>query len=120
MDTGTVTEAQQQGAAVISAERMGAVNAGLQLIKARMPEVYKTIQDKAAVMGNEAYALVRRGLAGQPGCFYAFEAGQVVGTPFGDADPRMAQVAQFIVRFGCAHVCIFPMTPDEAARYGTA
>lgn len=109
-----------QGAAVIPDERRGAVNAGLHTIKTAMPNVYATIQDKAQVIGNEAFTLVRRGLAGQPGCFYAFEAGHVVGTPFGQTDPRMAQLAQFLVRFGCAHVCIFPMTDDEARQYGAA
>lgn len=118
MDTGTPTEARQ-GAPVIPAERQAAVNAGLHTIKTRMPNVYATIQDKAQHMGNEAFALVRRGLAGQAGCFYAFEAGHVVGTPFGRSDPRMEQVAQFLVRFGCAHVCMFPMTADEERRYGT-
>lgn len=109
-----------QGAAVIPDERRGAVNAGLHTIKTAMPNVYATIQDKAQVIGNEAFTLVRRGLAGQPGCFYAFEAGHVVGTPFGQTDPRMVQVAQFLVRFGSAHVCIFPMTDDEARQYGAA
>ena len=119
MDTVTPTQAPQ-GAAVVPAERQAAVNAGLNTIKTYMPNVYAVIQDRAQSMGNEAYALVRRGLAGQAGCFYAFEAGHVVGTPFGDTDPRMVQLAQFLVRFGCAHVCIFPMTAAEAARYGTA
>lgn len=119
MDTGTPTPTQQ-GAAVIPEERRAAVNAGLHTIKTAMPNVYATIQDKAQSMGNEAYTLVRRGLAGEAGCFYAFEAGHVVGTPFGDADPRMAQAAQFLVRFGCAHVCIWPMTDDEARHYGAA
>lgn len=119
MDTGTPTQ-PQTGAAVIPDDRRDAVNAGLQIIKSGMPNVYATIQDKAQAIGNEAFTLVRRGLAGQPGCFYAIEGGHVVGTPFGDTDPRMAQVAQFLVRFGCAHVCIWPMTADEARHYGAA
>ncbi len=119
MDTGTPTPTQQ-GAAVIPDAKRAAVNAGLQLIKSAMPNVYAVIQDRAQSMGNEAFALVRRGLAGEAGCFYAFEAGHVVGTPFGESDPRMAQVAQFVARFGCAHVCIFPMTADEVRHYGAA
>ncbi len=119
MDTGTPTPTQQ-GAAVIPEERRAAVNAGLHTIKTAMPNVYATIQDKAQAVGNDVYTLVRRGLAGEAGCFYAFEAGHVVGTPFGDTDPRMAQAAQFVARFGCAHVCIFPMTADEARHYGAA
>lgn len=96
------------------------VDQRLQVIKSRMPNVRQAIEDRAVLIGNEAFALVRRGLRGEPGCFYALEGGYVVGTPFGDADPRMAQVAQFLVRFGCAHVCIWPMTDDEARQYGAA
>ena len=92
----------------------------LQVIKARMPNVRQSIEDKAAQIGPEAYALVRRGLRGEPGCFYALEAGHVMGTPFGRTDPRMQQLAQFLVRFGCAYVCIFPMTDEEARSYGAA
>lgn len=108
----------QQGAAVIPESRRDAVNAGLHTIKTLMPNVYESIQAKAESVGNDAFALVRRGLAGQPGCFYAFEAGHVVGTPFGRDDPRQAQTAQFLVWFGCAHVCIWPMTDDEVRTYG--
>lgn len=78
----------------------------LNVIKTRMPNVYRAIQDKAAVIGNEAYGLVRRGLLGQPRCFYAFEAGNVVGTPFA-GHPVTAQAALAMVRFGCTHVCIW-------------
>ena len=96
------------------------VDQRLQVIKSRMPNVRQAIEDRAALIGNEAFALVRRGLRGEPGCFYALEGGYVVGTPFGEKDPRMVQVAQFLVRFGSAHVCIFPMTDDEARQYGAA
>ncbi|MNU94325.1 hypothetical protein D3C71_843030 [compost metagenome] len=96
------------------------VDQRLQVIKSSMPHVRQSIEDKVAQIGPEAYALVRRGLRGEPGCFYALEAGHVVGTPFGRSDPRMQQLAQFLVRFGCAYVCIFPMTDDEARTYGTA
>lgn len=96
------------------------VDQRLQVIKSSMPNVRQSIEDKVAQIGPEAYALVRRGLRGEPGCFYALEAGHVVGTPFGRSDPRMQHLAQFLVRFGCAYVCIFPMTDDEARSYGTA
>ena len=82
----------------------------LAIIKAHMPEVFATIQDKARQIGPEAYALVRRGLRGEPGCFYAFEAGHVVGTPLG-FDPKRSGLqgaAEFLVLYGCAHVCIWP------------
>jgi hypothetical protein len=52
------------------------------VIKTQMPMVYGAIQDKAQEIGKEAFALVRKGLRGEPNTFYAFERGYVVGTPF--------------------------------------
>lgn len=82
-------------------------------IKRLMPETYKTIQAKAAVMGNLAYELVRRGLRGEANCFYAFEAGRVVGTPFTVTDIQ-AEVAKYMVTWGCACACIFAEPKAEA------
>jgi hypothetical protein len=79
-------------------------------IKRHMPETYKSIRAKAAVIGNVAYELVRRGLRGEANCFYAFESARVVGTPFNLASIN-ADVALYMVEFGCAHVCIFA-TPE--------
>ena len=119
MDTLTLNP-PQQGAAVIPESRREAVNAGLQTIKVSMPNVYACIQDRAESLGKDVFQLVRRGLAGQPGCFYAFEAGHVVGTPFGRGHPAMRELAQFTAVFGCAHVCIWPATDDEVLAYGAA
>lgn len=118
MDSRTV-ERPAAGATGQALNELPSVVEGLQTIKTRMPNVYRAIQAKAADIGDEAYSLVRRGLAGQAGCFYALEGGHVVGTVFGRQDPRMHQLAEFLVFFGSAHVCIWPMTPDEVARYGT-
>lgn len=118
MDTQAAVDEKQAVASVIPEAKRAAVEAGLLTIKNSMPNVYATIQAKAESIGGEAFALVRRGLAGEPGCFYALEAGHVVGRPFGADDPRMHELARFLVRFGCAHACIFPMTPDEARTYG--
>jgi hypothetical protein len=85
------------------------------LIKTRMPDTYKTIQDKAKVIGNDAYALVKRGLRGEPNCFWAMEAGNVVGTPFNHTEISR-DVAQSMVTFGSAHVCIFAMLESEVQR----
>jgi hypothetical protein len=52
------------------------------VIKTQMPMVYGAIQDKAQQIGKDAFALVRKGLRGEPNTFYAFERGYVVGTPF--------------------------------------
>jgi hypothetical protein len=83
------------------------------LIKTRMPETYQAIQDKAKVIGNDAFALVKRGLRGEPNCFWAMEAGNVVGTPFNHTEISR-DVAQAMVTFGCAYVCIFAMVEGEA------
>lgn len=76
-------------------------------IKTRMPEVYKAIQSKAATLGKPAYALVRNGIKGQPNCFYAFERGHVVGTPF-TLTEIARDVAQLMVTFGVDHVVVWP------------
>lgn len=79
-------------------------------IKDYMPAVYDAIKARSALMGNVAFELVRRGLRGEPGCFYAIEGGRVMGTPFYD-HPVMSQVGRAIVEFGCAYVCIWPDAP---------
>lgn len=82
------------------------VEAKVAEIKAHMPETYKAIQEKAALIGNVAFERVRRGLRGEANCFYAFEGGRVVGTPF-STGPIPDQLAALMVQFGCAFVCIF-------------
>lgn len=83
-------------------------------IQQHMPETYKSIKAKAAEIGNVAYELVRRGLRGEANCFYAFERGRVVGTPFA-AGPLPDHVARMMVQFGCAFVCIFSAPETGAA-----
>lgn len=89
---------------------------GLHTIKAHMPLVYGAIQDKAAEIGNEAFALVRKGLRGEPNAFYAFERGYVVGTPF-SAGELTKDVAALMVQFGMAFVCIW-RAPGAATQEG--
>lgn len=98
MDSRTVQG--QQGAASQSREAEL-----LQLIKTRMPQTYEQITRKAKVQGNGVYTLVRRGLRGDSNCFWAMEAGHVVGTPFEATHPVSAVMALSMVKFGCAHVC---------------
>ena len=90
-------------------------------IKSHMPSVYAAIKGKAGVVGNVAFEWVRRGLRGEPGCFYAFEAGRVVGTPF-HGHPVMDHVGRAMVQFGCSHVCVWPDTtsPGSSMQGGTA
>lgn len=77
-----------------------------------MPETYRAIQAKAGKIGNEAYALVKRGLRGEPNCFWASERGMVMGTPFTHVQGA-GWIADQIRQFGCLHVCTFPLLPSE-------
>lgn len=88
------------------------VQTRVQLIQQQMPQTYKAIQDKAGEIGNDAYALVRRGLRGEANCFYAMEAGHVVGTPFSMSDVN-AELAQYIVRFGCSFLIMWAPREGE-------
>ena len=45
----------------------------------------------------------------EPNCFYAFENGHVKGVPFRLASIN-ADVAAAMVRFGCEHVVIWPLS----------
>jgi len=122
MDTQTANKSE--------AELDAMVKAGIDLIKTRMPETYKSIQarengvvdeieGKPVVMvpayGKAVYTLVRRGIRGEANMFYAFERGNVVGTPF-TLQEVARDVAQSMVTFGCAHVCIFASLPQEAGH----
>ncbi len=101
MDSWTVQ--RQQGAADEVKRKVGEA---LLLIKTGMPQTYEAIQRRAAVQGAGVYTLVRRAVRGEANCFWAMEGGRVVGTPFAASHPVMAVVAQGLVQFGCAHVCI--------------
>lgn len=83
-------------------------------IKAHMPETYKTIQAKAQEIGAQAFALVRAGLRGEPNRFWAMERGWVKGTVF-NALGIQDEVAGQMVRWGCAHVCIFGVPVKESS-----
>lgn len=106
------------------------VSAQLNTIKAHMPETYKAIQARVKgvsevvagrqvmvvpAYGSDVFALVRRGLRGEPNCFWAMECGHVMGTPFNQTEVQR-DVAQLMVSFGTAYVCIFPEPTAEAAH----
>ncbi|WP_137860782.1 hypothetical protein [Variovorax sp. 3P27G3] len=83
----------------------------IRLIKDRMPKVYRAIKEKADVLGNDVYALVRRGIRGEPGCFYGSESDLKVGTYWHTDLPT--DVAQLVERYGMSYVCMFP---DQVQR----
>ncbi len=74
------------------------VNAGLALIKAEMPVTYAAIQAWSKRIGNDAFRQVRRGLAGEWFCFFAHEAGNMVGTPWASIDE--GEQAVWLTHFG--------------------
>lgn len=86
------------------------------LIKERMPETYKAIQASAKEVGGVAYSMVRRGLRGEPDCFWAMEGGLVMGTPFRQSGIQ-SDAAASMVRFGCAYACIL-QTAAEGGKHG--
>ena len=90
------------------------VNGKIEEIKRFMPQTYAYIKEKASELGNLAYALVRRSLAGEPNCFYAVEAGRVMGTPF-SSGPVPDHVAALMVQFGCSFLCIYPSPEGDAS-----
>lgn len=116
MDTRPAPQQHQQGAAATAVQEppkdlvaAQLVAERLEIIKRHMPNVLACIQDRAQHYGTEVYALVRRGLRGEPGCFYGIEGGYVMGTPMGlDQQQVFQDHARFIVRFGCAHLCVWP------------
>lgn len=94
----------QTEAAMKSSEEIAALTA---MIRERMPDTYANIKLKAASIGNSAYELVRRGLRGEPNCFYAFERFNVVGTPFTLEHEDAVPVALYMVQFGATFCCIY-------------
>ena len=90
------------------------VEAQIAHIRTQMPQTYRSIQAQANAIGTQAFALVRRGLRGEPNCFYAVEAGHVVGTPFDQS--VTAEVARHIVQFGCAFLCLWPIAGNSNAN----
>lgn len=86
-------------------ETLSEVDAKLALIKSGMPQTYDYIQRAAAKHGKQVYAIVRRALGGEANCFYAFEAGHVVGTMF--TDPEDARyLAMGVIQFGSSSVVL--------------
>lgn len=90
-----------------------AVDARVADIKAHMPMTYRAIQDMASVIGNKAYNLVRRGIAGQPNTFFAVEGSRSVGTPFLELEAA-DQLADYIRQFGCKNLVLWEKGAPQA------
>lgn len=87
-----------------------------------MPRVWEQIGKLREQFGAAHVAeCIRRGTAGEPDWFFAFEAGHVVGTPF-KADQRLAQwvlvAAAMGSKFGCVMRPPVQGSADGANRVG--
>jgi hypothetical protein len=81
-----------------------------------MPKVWAQLEAWKAAWGAAHVAeAVRRGMAGEPGWFWAMEAGYVVGTPF-SADPDLMRTLALGVAMGGPMAAV--MRPP-AAQEGT-
>jgi len=107
MDTQPSTKAQG-AAAPVNAGLEQLVRQRLETMKRHMPRTMESIEERVQHFGPEARALVRRGLRGEHGCFFAIEGGHVMGTPMGMDRATLHALGEFMVVFGCAHVCIWP------------
>lgn len=66
-------------------------------LRTQMPKTAQTVARWRAEWGdNHVTETIRRGMRGEPGHFYAVEAGHVVGTPFDWADAGLLTVGQSI------------------------
>lgn len=83
-------------------------------MRATMPGVAEAVDKHRATWGADwVNAQIKAGLAGEPGHFYAFEGGHVLGTPF-TADPGLMQAAAMGAALGSRFfVAIRP--PEGAA-----
>lgn len=55
------------------------------LIRSAMPRVTSIVSEKRQALGDAFVTeCIRRGMAGEPGWFFAREGGVAVGTPWGD------------------------------------
>ena len=81
-----------------------------------MPRVWEGIEAKKGEWGAQHVAeCIRRGMAGEPGWFYAFERGHVVGTPF-TGDPELLTYIGLAAAIGGRHVLV--MRPPAANDKG--
>jgi len=77
-------------------------------IKQHMPKTYAYVKEQ----GGEAMA--KRGIKGEPNCFYAMENGWVKGTPF-TVSSAQSEMAALMVQFGVSFMCELMDSTEVAA-----
>lgn len=71
-----------------------AQRAKMALIREAMPGVTRIVADKRKALGDAwVTQCIKRGLAGEPGFFFAREGGLAIGTPWPTDDPVLANWA---------------------------
>lgn len=80
-----------------------------------MPNVARWVDEKRAAWGREhVRECIERGMRGEPGWFFAFEAGYVQGTPF-EADKVTMDLVRLAVAVNGKFVALMrPPKPEEA------
>lgn len=82
-------------------------------LRATMPETAKWVDDQRAAMGvDHVNGCIRRAMKGEPGFFYAMEAGRFLGTPFPDTHP-IYRDQHMAVTIGCQFAAFIAM-PSQA------
>ena len=94
-------------------EGMEGMEKGLNL-RQSMPNVARLVDEQRTAHGAAfVNGCIKRGIAGEPDQFYAFEAGHVLGTPF-KADALVAKCVLLTVVMGGKFAMVIA-TPTEAA-----
>lgn len=86
-------------------------------LKDEMPMTAEWVSERRKEWGNgHVTEMVKRGMAGDPGCFYAIERGHVAGTPFPATHP-INQDQQLAVMLGCVFAAF--MQQPKGSTNGT-
>ncbi|OGB26204.1 MAG: hypothetical protein A3I66_00700 [Burkholderiales bacterium RIFCSPLOWO2_02_FULL_57_36] len=86
-------------------------------LRQQMPETAKWVEVKRKEWGAEyVNACIRRSLKGEPGYFYAMEAGHCLGAPFSATHPIAAE-QNYALLMGCTFA-VFMATPTPGASNG--
>ena len=80
-------------------------------LRTEMPDAAEWVDAQRRELGREhVNECIRRALAGEPGFFYCFEAGHILGTPFSSTSP-VRQDMDYAVLHGCRFAGFIRRTP---------
>jgi len=82
-------------------------------LRQQMPRTAEWINRQRAELGKEwVDQCVRRGIKGEPGLFYSFEEGRVIGTPW-PVDHQLYQDHLWAAIIGCTFAGFIAMPPAK-------